>query len=85
LNSVEQEKKQRRLKNDRDALEVLVRVKEWERPKNHRGDRESWLETLESRLKDAKKFEREVASGLQDLADISREFDEKNSANSEPV
>jgi hypothetical protein len=83
--SVQQVKKQRRLKSDRDALEVLLRSKEWERPKNHRGDRKSWLETLESRLQDAKAFERDVDRRLQQLADIAREINARNSENSEPI
>jgi ribosomal protein S17E len=83
--SVEEVKMQHRLKSDRGALEFLMRSKKWERPKNHRGDRKSWLETLESRLQDGKALERDIAGYMQQLADIAREIKAENSENSEPI
>jgi hypothetical protein len=59
LNAVEEAKQKYGFSTDREALEVVMRKKEWQPPKNHRGDRKQWLETLESRLQDAKRIKRE--------------------------
>jgi hypothetical protein len=64
---------------NREALARLARKKEWRPPANHRGDRDTWLETLESRLQDAKKFRKMFDSALQSL----RECERRNSGNSE--
>src|ERR1700733_13068570 len=40
---------------DRDALAVLARKIKWRAPSNHRGSSAQWLETLESRLQDARR------------------------------
>lgn len=75
---------------DREVLERLARRGEWMAPKNHRGGARQWLETLESRLQDAKRLQRE-AERLQRKADqfgnqlsaIQRELQaEDESANS---
>ena len=56
---------------DREALARLVREKKWGPPANHRGGRDKWLETLESRLQDAKRLQRRVAELELKLAKLS--------------
>jgi hypothetical protein len=56
LNAVAETKQKYALSKDRDALKILMRKKEWSRPCNR--DEQKWLETLESRLQDAKREER---------------------------
>jgi hypothetical protein len=56
LNAVAETKQKHALSKDREALKILMRKKEWSRPYNR--DEQKWLETLESRLQDAKREER---------------------------
>jgi hypothetical protein len=56
LSAVEETKKKYSLPTDREALEKLAQHGEWSRPANHRGSPKQWLETLESRLQQAKHF-----------------------------
>ena len=50
---------------DREALARLARKKKWGPPTNHRGGSGKWLETLESRLQDAKRQEKRIANALE--------------------
>src|SRR5262249_10297699 len=54
LNDVEKTKKRYGLKRDREALDRLARLRKWAPPANHRGEQSQWIETLESRLQEAK-------------------------------
>jgi hypothetical protein len=56
LSAVEETKKKHGLSTDREALKIVARTGEWSRPANHRGDPDQWIETLESRLQEAKRF-----------------------------
>jgi hypothetical protein len=56
LNAVAETKRKHAVSKDREALKILMRKKEWSRPYNR--DEQKWLETLESRLQDAKREER---------------------------
>jgi hypothetical protein len=65
LNAVETEKKKSRLTKDIDVLERLAKQKEWKPPANHRsrstrGEHEAWVQTLQSRLHDAKQLQRRL-------------------------
>jgi hypothetical protein len=59
FNSVEKVKNERGLSKDREALAILAARGKWAPPANHRGSRAAWIETLESRLQQAKKSKRE--------------------------
>jgi hypothetical protein len=86
LVAVEQEKARQGLSTDREALSQLaMRRREWARPATHRGDRQSWIETLETRLQEAKKYKRLLEQAKNDLDDISRSIAAKNSGNSKRV
>jgi hypothetical protein len=50
---------------NREALARLARKKKWSPPANHRGGRDKWIETLESRLQDAKRQHKFFASALE--------------------
>ena len=64
LNAVEDETQRSKCSTDREAIGFLMRKKkEWQPPANHRGSLEQWLETLESRLQDAKRIKREERDG----------------------
>ena len=63
LNAVEETKQRQGCATDREALSRLARRGEWSPPANYRGTAEKWLETLESRLQDAKRIEREERDG----------------------
>ena len=56
LNAVAETKQKHALSTDREALKILMQKGEWSRPYNR--DEQKWLETLESRLQDAKREER---------------------------
>jgi hypothetical protein len=79
LNAVEETKRGRGLSEDREALKILMLRKEWSRPIN-RGEQQ-WLETLESRLQDAKRIKCEERGGGPPLdlasAAILRELEEE--------
>jgi hypothetical protein len=57
---------------DRSALAALAR-KGWPPPPNHRGTRDQWLETLESRLQEAKNRRRVAARALASTKKLLRE------------
>jgi hypothetical protein len=80
LNAVEAAKQRYELSTDREALAVVRREREWQPPANHRGDLKQWLETLESRLQDAKRIRREEQNGGPaldpDCAAILRKIEE---------
>jgi hypothetical protein len=61
--------------NDRQALTFLVsrRDSPWRLPANHKGTKQQWIETLESRLQDAKQYVSYVESLPQTLSDIASE------------
>ncbi|MFL6833448.1 MAG: hypothetical protein ACJ8F0_12745 [Xanthobacteraceae bacterium] len=68
LDTVEETKKKRGLSDDRAALRVVMQnSEEWGPPANHRGDHKQWLETLESRLQDAKRNRREINALISSL------------------
>ena len=55
-------KQRHEFSTDREAIRFIIMQKgEWSRPKNR--DEEKWLETMESRLQDAKRIEREEREG----------------------
>jgi hypothetical protein len=85
LVAVEQEKARQGLSTDREALSRLARRREWARPATHRGDLQSWIETLETRLQEAKKFKRLLEQTERDLKDIERQITAENSGNSKRV
>jgi hypothetical protein len=60
LSAVEDAKRKNGLSTDREAIAVVARNRKWGQPANHKGNREQWLETLESRLQDAKRNKREI-------------------------
>jgi hypothetical protein len=67
LSAVEDAKRKHGLSTDREAIAVVARNRNWGQPANHKGNREQWLETLESRLQDAKRSKREIEHLLKDL------------------
>jgi len=67
LSAVEDAKRKHGLSTDREAITVVARNREWGRPANHKGSDEQWLETLESRLQDAKRSKREIEHLLKNL------------------
>jgi hypothetical protein len=67
LNAVEDAKRKYDLSTDRDAIKVVARNRKWGQPANHKGDLEKWLETLESRLQDAKRRKREIENFVKGL------------------
>jgi hypothetical protein len=67
LNDVEKTKKRFGLTEDREALSRIARLRKWAPPANHRGDRRQWIETLESRLQEAKVYRRNVDKLLEIL------------------
>jgi hypothetical protein len=64
LSDVEKRKKQSDLKSDREALRQIASLRKWGPPANHPGD---WVETLESRLQEAKKLRRNLDKILEIL------------------
>jgi hypothetical protein len=70
--AVQSVKKQHRY-NDRQALAFLVsrRDSPWRLPVNHKGTKQQWIETLESRLQDAKQYVSYIESLPQTLSDIA--------------
>jgi hypothetical protein len=80
LVAVEQEKAQHGVRTDRAAISRLARRPEWAPPATHRGEFQGWIETLEARLQDAKRFRRLVEQAENDLKAIF-----KNSGNPKPI
>ena len=58
--AVQEEKHKKGVTEDRAALLSLARRRPWQPPANHRGTNQQWVETLESRLQEAKKFREAV-------------------------
>jgi hypothetical protein len=76
---VKKTKRKYRFRTDLDALAFIAgRHKEWRRPANYRGDRDSWLKTLERRLQEAKSVRRQMAREMRVLRrcafEVRREF-----------
>jgi hypothetical protein len=71
LSAVEDAKRKHGLSTDREAIAVVARKGKWGRPANHKGNHEQWLETLESRLQDAKRSKRRIEHFLKDLGQNS--------------
>jgi hypothetical protein len=71
LAAVEAEKRKHGLSTDREALSRVAARGEWVRPPAHRGGQQNWIETLESRYHDAKRFRRLLADAEKLLADAS--------------
>ena len=67
LSAVEDAKRKHGLSTDREAIAVVARNRKWGRPANHKGNHEQWLETLESRLQDAKRSKRQIERFLKNL------------------
>ena len=79
LTSVARYKAQHRISKNREALTSLATRGEWSSPAGYGGDLTSWIETLESRLQDAKKLEtekkrhEELVKKLLSLSDSARQ------------
>jgi hypothetical protein len=63
---------------DREALARVARKAKWRPPANHRGGTDAWLETLESRLQDAKRQEKRIANALESLMEFHMGNSEKS-------
>ena len=85
LTAVESTKKRHSRSTDREALLLVARHGNWLRPGNHRGSHEQWIETLESRLQDAKRIKRIADRHRKLLEKIADELSGQNSGNSKPV
>ena len=70
--------------NDRQALTFIVNNEEyatdWAPPKSHKGSKQQWAETLESRLNDAKRYVEFIGLLPATLANIAASIS-KNSGN----
>jgi hypothetical protein len=73
LTAVQLVKKQHRY-NDRQALTFLASSHDspWRPPSSHKGSKRQWIETLESRLQDAKRIEKMARSAAEALQRISQ-------------
>jgi hypothetical protein len=60
LEAVEDVKANGRSKQDREVLRELARKREWAPLASHRGTKAAWIETLETRLQEAKSMRREM-------------------------
>jgi hypothetical protein len=80
LVAVEQEKAQHGVRTDREAISRLARGREWAPPANYRGEFQGWIETLEARLQDAKRFRRLVEQAESNLKALL-----KNSGNPKQI
>jgi hypothetical protein len=78
LSAVESEKARHAIETDREALSRLARRQEWSRPANHRGTLDQWIETLEARLQEAKRFRRLLQNAESGLREA---IEERNSGN----
>src|SRR5262249_25628281 len=72
LIAVEAAKRKHGLSRDREALKVVAREKKWSPPPNHRRGLGPWIETLESRLQDAKRIKSSADSLLREFQNIGR-------------
>ena len=61
LNAVEEAKQRQGRSTDREAIRFVMQKGEWRRPLDR--DEQKWLETLESRLQDARRIKREEERG----------------------
>jgi hypothetical protein len=78
FDDVEKTKKQFGLTQDREALSRIARHPKWSPPANHRGEWGQWIETLESRLQEAKALRRN-ANKLLEILRNSRGGNSENS------
>jgi hypothetical protein len=64
--------------SDRQVLKFMVNNERhavtWGPPSNHKGSQQQWIETLESRLQEAKRIRRDVQSHVQALRRIAQEL-----------
>jgi hypothetical protein len=77
LEAVQREKKKSGLTKDLDALGRLARQKQWRPRPNHqsnssRGEFDAWIRTLQSRLHDAKQFQRKLDAANAELEEARR-------------
>jgi hypothetical protein len=67
--------------NDRTALTFLANdpshAQTWGTPQRHKGGKKQWIETLESRLQDAKRVHRDAADALASLREIAQQVTAK--------
>jgi hypothetical protein len=85
LTAVESTRRRHSRSTDREALLLVARHGNWLRPGNHRGSHEQWIETLESRLQDAKRIKRIADRDRKLLEKIADELSGQNSGNPKPV
>jgi hypothetical protein len=73
-----EEAKQSKSCSDRNALKLITskkaKTKRWCLPANHQGRREQWIETLESRLNEARKHVAYIDSLPKMLSDLQKKF-----------
>ena len=73
-----EEAKQSKSRSDRNALKLITskkaKTQRWCLPANHQGTREQWIETLESRLNEARKYVAYIDSLPKMLSDLQKEF-----------
>ena len=70
LAAVEKEKTTHNIRTDKGAIRRLAMRGEWARSATYRGTLDGWVETLEARLQDAKKFRRLVERAENSLISI---------------
>jgi hypothetical protein len=62
--------------NDRTALSFIVADREyaktWGKPPTHKGNKQQWIETLESRLQEAKRIRKDAQRQIESLLEIAR-------------
>jgi hypothetical protein len=63
LGAVEEAKQKHGFSTDREAIEFLMQKRKWQPRASYRGESKQRLETLESRLQDAKRISREERDG----------------------
>jgi hypothetical protein len=86
LRDVEGTKHKKGFLTDREAIKYLARHDPWKMPAVHRGDVKQWIETLESRLQEAKKTKKHVQRRFREilamLAELRQKHIDGNSGNS---
>jgi hypothetical protein len=75
LDAVEAVKRDKKVGTDREALLLLSRRKPWKAPANHRGEATQWVETLETRLQEAKKIDKKAKLLAEGLSEIKGKFE----------
>jgi hypothetical protein len=78
LSMVESVKREHPKFKDRRALKFLIKNEPysaiWALPKNHKGSEDQWLETLESRLQEAKNIRKRADQFAQELQQIAQKI-----------